>query len=150
MTIIEDTRQQAGKHKLKQAYFDENNIKVVRSKLPCGDYAKLTDLSTIIDTKKDIQEVIGNVTTQHTRFIKECYFAQENDIKLIYLIEDEKVTCIDDLNSWYNIRLKHSPKATTGKRLAKTLHTISTRHDVEFMFCKKADAGKKIIELLGD
>lgn len=148
MTIIEDTRQQAGKHTLKQQYFESNGIKVIRSKLPCGDYTKMTDLSVIVDTKKDIQEVIGNVTVQHKRFINECYFAQDNNIRLIYLIEDEHIKCISDLNCWYNPRLRHSPRATTGVQLAKILNTIEQRHGVQFMFCKKADTGRVIMEVL--
>ncbi len=149
MTIIEDTRQQAKKHELKHKFFADNGIKVVRSKLPCGDYAKLTDLSVIVDTKKDIQEIIGNVTKDHRRFIEECDFAAENGIKLIFLIEDEKIKRIDDLYGWYNYRLRFSPKATTGKTLAKILRGIEIRHGVMFDFCKKADAGKRIVELLG-
>lgn len=149
MTLIEDTRQQADKHRLKHLYFDSHNIKVIRSKLPVGDYALLTDLSTVVDTKKDLQEVIGNVTKDHKRFIAECDLAKEHGIKLIILIEENKITCIEELYSWYNPRLKHSPKATKGSTLAKILHGIQIRHDVTFEFCKKADAGKKIVELLG-
>lgn len=149
MTLIEDTRQQADKHKLKHLYFDRHNIKVIRSKLPLGDYALLTDLSTVIDTKKDIQEIIENVTKDHKRFIAECDLASENNIRLIILIEDEKVTCVNDLYGWYNYRLKKSPKATRGCTLAKILHGIEVRHEVEFMFCKKTETGKRIVELLG-
>ena len=149
MTIIEDTRQQTGKHNLKQAYFAEHNIKVVRSKLPVGDYANIKDLSVIVDTKKDIQEIIWNVTKQHKRFIAECELAKESDIKLIVLIENKDgVKSISDLYSWYNYRKRYSPKATTGATLAKILQGISTRHSVIFEFCSPADAGAKIIELL--
>ena len=83
MTIIEDTRQQAEKHKLKHRYFADNQIKVVRSKLLVGDYANIKNMSVIVDTKKDIQEIIGNVTNGHKRFVSECDLAYENDIKLI-------------------------------------------------------------------
>lgn len=149
MTIIEDTRQQAEKHKLKHLYFDSHNIKVIRSKLLIGDYTLLTDHSTVIDTKKDIQEIIGNVTKDHKRFVAECDLAMENGIKLIILIEDSKVTCIEDLYSWYNPRLRSSPKATKGCTLAKILHGMKIRHEVDFQFCKKSDTGARIVELLG-
>ena len=59
MTIISDTRQQAGKHTLKEEYFERNGIKVIRSKLPVGDYANIKDLSVVVDTKANIQEVIS-------------------------------------------------------------------------------------------
>ena len=149
MTIIEDTRQQAGKHNFKQSYFETHGIKIVRSKLPVGDYANIKDLSVVIDTKKDIQEIIGNVTKQHARFIAECDLAKENDIQLIVLIENEDgVTQISDLYRWYNMRLRFSPKATTGATLAKILHGIELRHGVHFEFCHPLEAGARIIELL--
>ena len=149
MTIIEDTRQQKNKHLLKEKYFADNDIKVVRSKLPVGDYANIKDLSVIVDTKANIQEVIGNVTQQHKRFVEECELAKESDIKLIIPVENtDGVTCIKDLYRWWNPRLRFSPRATSGKTLAKILHGIEVRHEVEFMFCRPEEAGKKIIELL--
>ena len=149
MTIIEDTRQQSGKHNLKQIYFESHGIKIVRSKLPVGDYANIKDLSVIVDTKKDIQEIISNVTKQHARFIAECDLAKESDIKLIILIENEdNIEKIEDLYTWYNKRLRFSPKATTGRTLAKILHGIQLRHGVQFEFCHPLEAGARIVELL--
>lgn len=149
MTIIEDTRQQSGKHNQKQAYFAAHNIKVIRSKLPVGDYANIKDLSVIVDTKKDIQEIISNVTKQHARFIAECELAKESGIKLIVLIENKDgVSSISDLYKWYNYRKRYSPKATTGATLAKILTGISINHGVTFEFCSPAEAGAKVIELL--
>lgn len=150
MTIIEDTRQQADKHKSKHEYFADNQIKVVRSKLPVGDYAYIKNMSVIVDTKKDIQELIGNVTKGHKRFIAECDLAAQSDIKLIILVENsDGVRCINDLYKWYNKRLAWSKKATTGVTLAKILTGIEYRHGVSFEFCAPEEAGGKIIELLG-
>ena len=150
LTLIEDTRQQAKKHAQKHIYFADNGIKVVRSKLPCGDYANIKDMSVIIDTKRDIQELIGNVTKGHKRFVRECELAKEADIRLIILVENEdNVSCIDDLYKWYNRRLRISPRATTGPTLAKILTGIEYRHGVKFMFCRPAESGKRIIDLLG-
>ena len=149
MIIIEDTRQQSGKHNQKQAYFAAHSIKVIRSKLPVGDYANIKDLSVIVDTKKDIQEIISNVTKQHARFIAECELAKESGIKLIVLIENKDgVSSISDLYKWYNYRKRYSPKATTGATLAKILTGISINHGVTFEFCSPAEAGAKVIELL--
>lgn len=60
-TIVEDTRNKPGKHDLKGSYFKAHNLNVIRSKLVCGDYAVLTDLSTVVDSKESIQEVIGDI-----------------------------------------------------------------------------------------
>lgn len=149
MTLIEDTRQQRGKHELKHEYFEKHGIKVVRSKLPFGDYANIKNMSVIIDTKANIQEIIGNVTQQHKRFIAECDAAVNADIKLIFLIENmDGITQVSDLYRWYNPRLKFSPKATTGRTLAKILHGIEVRHGVSFVFCTPLESGAKILELL--
>lgn len=149
MTLIEDTRQQKDKHLIKHKYFADNDIKVVRSKLPVGDYANMKNMSVIVDTKKDIQEIIGNVTKGHKRFVTECDLAADNDIQLVILIENKDgITCIGELEGWYNYRLKWSPKATTGEMLAKILHGMEVRHGVKFEFCHPDDAGRKVIELL--
>jgi ribosome-associated protein len=149
MTLIEDTRQQSGKHTLKQEYFERNGIKVVRSKLPVGDYANIKNLSVVVDTKKDIQEVIANVTQQHKRFIAECELAKESGIKLIILVENEDgVTKINDLYRWWNPRTRFSPRATSGRTLAKILTGIEYRHGVTFRFCRPEEAGRVILELL--
>ena len=126
MILIEDTRQVVGKHKLKNEYFKKMGIEVVRSKLLFGDYQNPQNPSIAIDTKKDIQE-------------------------LIILIQDEKVTCINDLYTWYNWRLKKSPKATKGSTLAKMLYTIEHNtedYSCQFIFTKKSECGAKILEIL--
>lgn len=151
MILIEDTRQVVGKHKLKNEYFEKMGIEVVRSKLLFGDYQNPQNSSIAIDTKKDIQELIIDVTKDHERFKRELQLAKKCGAKLIILIEDEQVTCINDLYTWYNWRLKKSPKATKGSTLAKMLYTIENNtedYNCQFIFTKKSECGAKIIELL--
>lgn len=151
MILIEDTRQVVGKHKLKNEYFEKMGIEVVRSKLLFGDYQNPQNPSIAIDTKKDIQELIGDLTKDHERFKRELQLAKKCGAKLIILIEDEKVTCINDLYTWYNWRLKKSPKATKGSTLAKMLYTIENNtedYNCQFAFTKKSECGAKIIDLL--
>lgn len=151
MILFCDTRQQKGKHKLKEEYFESQGIEIIRTKLPYGDYATPQNPSIAIDTKKDIQELIIDVTKDHERFKRELQLAKKCGAKLIILIEDEKVTCINDLYTWYNWRLKNSPKATKGSTLAKMLYTIEHNtedYNCQFIFTKKSECGAKIIELL--
>lgn len=151
MILIEDTRQVVGKHKLKNEYFEKMGIEVVRSKLLFGDYQNPQNPSIAIDTKKDIQELIGDLTKDHERFKRELQLAKKCGAKLIILIEDEKVTCINDLYTWYNWRLKKSPKATKGSTLAKMLYTIEHNtedYNCQFIFTKKSECGAKILEIL--
>ena len=84
--IIEDSRQQNGKHELKNEYFQKNNIRVLRSKLPFGDYALIDNMSVIVDSKKDMMEIEGNLTKQHTRFRNEIINANDMGIGLVILI----------------------------------------------------------------
>lgn len=170
MIILCDTRQQAGKHKTKDKYFADHGIEVRRTKLYVGDYTLPTNQSVCIDTKKDIQELIGDICGKsHERFRDECIRAQEAGVKLIILVENEAgyvdrkqtvynkvVRSIDDLFSWVNPRLfiwkngkQKYPNATKGSVLAKCCITMSQKYNVEFMFCTPKESAEKIVELLG-
>lgn len=52
MILFCDTRQQKGKHKLKEEYFESQEIEIIRTKLPYGDYATPENSKIAIDTKK--------------------------------------------------------------------------------------------------
>ena len=59
--ILEDSRQQEKKHETKHEYFRTHGIHWNRTALYCGDYTLPTNQSVCIDTKKDIQELIGDI-----------------------------------------------------------------------------------------
>ena len=61
MIILEDSRQQESKHKIKHKWCLEHGVHWNRSALQCGDYQLPRDGSVAIDTKKDIQELIGDI-----------------------------------------------------------------------------------------
>lgn len=144
--IMMDTREQAGKHEHVIKWFNDNEYKIVRSKLFCGDYTFLNNQTICIDTKKDILEICQNVCQSHERFIREIQRANENGIKLYFLIQDEKITKLEELPKWYNPRKRFSPKATSGKQLYGILKTIQERYNTKFYFCTNEECGKKIIE----
>lgn len=193
MMLIEDKGQKEGQHILKNRYFKNNEIEVLRAPLPVGDYIIASDkvvdvihrksarnmelkkmdfLGTYdvsVDTKKDMQEIVGNICGKaHPRFRDECILAQNNGIKLYVLVENtDKVHSIDDVFRWKNPRLHrynkiaymHNagkwlntalPKAkpTSGETLAKAMLTMQLKYGVEFVFCRPEDAGAKVIELL--
>ena len=115
--LLEDSRQQDGKHDAKERWFKEHGIEVRRTKLYVGDYTLPTDQSVCIDTKKDIQELVSDICgKQHERFRNECIRAQEAGIKLIVLVENKgghirdnviqpTITKLEDLYKWKNPRL---------------------------------------------
>ena len=61
MILIEDTRQQRLKHNIKRDFFRSKGIILRKEALDCGDYTLINDRSIVVDTKKDIQELIGDI-----------------------------------------------------------------------------------------
>lgn len=173
MILLEDTRQQTGKHDAKHEYFNNHGIEICRQALFVGDYTLPTNQTICIDTKKDLQEVVMDICgTQHERFRDECIRAKRAGIKLIVLIEEDQtdengryvVNELKDVRNWKNPRrqimvrkcidgvwkrVPKYPNATTGFVLMKAMYTMQLRYGVEFLFCRKKDAGKRILELLG-
>ena len=170
MIILEDTRNESGKHKIKNQYFERMGITVNRTKLYCGDYTLPTNQEICIDTKKDIAELVSDICgKQHIRFRDECIRAKESGIKLIILVEnrggylDKKCTIynptiydLESLHNWKNPRAfitrggrQVYPTATKGIVLQKACMTMQLKYGVEFQFCKPEQSGRRILELLG-
>lgn len=147
MKLIEDSRQQLGKHELKHKYFDLHHHTFIRSKLAFGDYA--LPPAAAVDTKASLQEIAGNMcgaVKERRRFREECKLAQDLGSKLIILIEDSRVQNVSDLYG-KTIWLM-SKQMVKGDQLAKAMVTMHERYGVDFMFCKPEDAGETIIKLL--
>ena len=149
MTIQIDSREHKWELARIQRQLTALGCKTIVSKLYVGDYQSLDNPRLVIDRKKDLLELCGNVTQQHERFQRELIKAQEAGIRLIILIEHGgDIQSLEDVYVWDNPRLLQSPKATTGKGLYKSLCTIRNRYNVRFEFCTKQETGKKIMELL--
>lgn len=169
MILLCDSRQKVGKHDLKHRYFMENGIELRVTKLYVGDYTLPTNQSVCVDTKKDLQECVLDICgAEHERFRDECIRAKEAGIKLYVLVEEDQtddnghfvINSLYDVHKWKNprreIRVKKDgvwvqkyPRATTGVILKKAMITMMYRYGCEFVFCRKKDAGAKILELLG-
>lgn len=149
MTIQIDSREHKWELARIQRQLTALGCKTIVSKLYVGDYQSLDNPRLVIDRKKDLQEICGNVTQQHERFQRELFRAQEAEIQLIILIEHgNDIQSLEDVYFWDNPRLSKSPKATTGKSLYRSLCTIRDRYNVRFEFCTKSETGQKIMELL--
>lgn len=146
MIIQVDSREQKYDHVTR--YFDSQNIKWVRSKCVVGDYINLENPMVVVDRKKDLQEVAGNVCQQHARFVRELELAKELGYKLIVLVEEPNIDRLVDVCSWYNWRRKKNPKAVTGKTLYKIMSTLSDKYGVKWQFTTKEKCGQRIVELL--
>lgn len=192
LIIIEDKGQVENKHIAKHLYFEQNGIYWERYPLPVGDYILYNDAvadviarkqkrgievkkmdflgtyNVCVDTKKDMQEIVGNICgQQHARFRDECILAQNNGIKLYVLIENtDRIKCVEDVFHWQNprmhrynkIKYMHNlgkwqnialPKAppTKGEQLAKAMLSMQLKYGVKFLFCRPDESGKKIVEI---
>lgn len=147
LIIQVDSREQKFDHVTN--YFDSQGIKWVKSKCVVGDYVNLENPMVVVDRKKDLQEVAGNVCQQHERFVRELELAKELGYKMIILVEEPNITSLTKVCSWYNWRRKKNPKAVSGKTLYKIMSTMSTKYNVTWEFTTKANCGKRIVELLG-
>lgn len=150
MVIIEDTRQQSGKHDIKHNWFVTHDISLVRSKLPFGDYAPVPKIS--IDTKRDMDEIAGNICgKEHKRFINECKAARDAGCKLIILVENDLgISDVSQVHTWENPRSIYSDGCIQGPRLQKAMETIQERYGVTFMFCSPEESAQRITELLNE
>ena len=146
--IIEDSRQQAGKHNIKHEWFSAHAVELIRCKLPFGDYAPVPPVS--IDTKNSMDEIAANICgAEHKRFINECKAAKAAGCRLFILVENEcDITDISEVHKWINPRVIYSPKCVQGARLQKAMETISERYGVQFLFCTPNESAKKIMEIL--
>lgn len=151
MVIQIDSREHKWELARIQRQLTAAGCKTIVSKLYVGDYQSLDNPRLVIDRKKDLLELCGNVCQQHERFQKELIRAMDAGIQIIILCEHgEEIRRLEDVYFWDNPRLKDSPKATTGESLYKSLMTIKNRYNVRFEFCTKAETGKRIMELLND
>lgn len=147
MILIEDTRNQVGKHKILNNEFNKLGVAVVRNKLYVGDYSRIDDMTTCIDTKKDWVELAGNICgKQHERFRDECLRARDAQIRLIILVEEEI-----PIDEWKSPRKRNGGliSHTSNMVLKKAMNTMTEKYGVEFMNCAKTETAKTILKILG-
>ena len=191
--ILVDIAQQAGKHDRKHRDMIQRGYKLFKAPLPVGDYIlcgekakdairrkyerkmpiKKIDLlgtyTVSVDTKRDMQEIYGNICgKEHARFRDECILAQNNNIRLVVLVENcENIRTLQDVANWKNKRylewhringlhkvgmalsrkIPEKPPANSVT-LMKAMITMGMKYGVEFRFCSPLESGQKIIEIL--
>lgn len=100
MIILEDSRQQEKKHEIKHSYFRSVGVHWNRTALYCGDYTLPANQSVCIDTKKDIQELIGDIQVKQMSKtdIKQKVFeiAESNHIGFDLAEKIHHAICDDD------------------------------------------------------
>lgn len=171
--IIEDTRQQAGKHDNIERWMRAHGVEFSpRARaLEFGDYvsedADGNPLSNVaVDTKKDVQELAMDVGRDHARFVRECERARAAGYRLVVLVEEhaDYETDRGRLHRWLGIAcrrcrrcrplagdkcVRYKRRPMTGRQVAAICERMTERHGVTFAFCSRRDTGRRICELLG-
>lgn len=146
MIIIEDTRQQAGKHKKKHDWWQDNGDTLIRCKLPFGDYAFPPAIA--VDTKANLTEIATNMCgsfAEQKRFKNECVRAREAGCMLVFLIE-----CgLDAPKDLFGINIMlGNGREIKGDQLAIAMSTMESRYGCKFEFAKPSKAAQRINEIL--
>jgi hypothetical protein len=162
MTIQVDSREKAHAITRILEHFRASGVKYYISKLYIGDYMNLDNPRVIVDRKQNLDELCGNVCRQHERFRAELIRAQENGIRLIILCEHgHGIKSLDDVLFWRNPRARTKKlingrwvwteqKVMHGDTLYKILCTMQRKYGVSFLFCDKAETGRRIVEILSN
>ncbi len=167
--LIEDTRQQAGKHENKNRWWAAHGIEVVRRKLDFGDYAT-EGSNIIIDTKRSIAEVAMDVGRDHARFARELDRAREAGYRLVILVEvGSPYRSVEGVAGWTSVACQQcdqrrhgycNPRASMGCRkyrrkpmqgpqVARIMQTMAEEHGCVWEFAHPMHSAKRICELLG-
>ena len=168
MYLIQDTREKANKKQEIDKYFKENNIKILRSKLPFGDYCRVDKMNLTIDVKMSALEVFGNLTKDHIRFRNEIKGANDFGIGIVILIEEtDFYATLNTFRQWYRIPIWKSDgwkkvgerKVRTHRKgepmtkvnvdaIVKAMITMQEKYAVIFKFTTKERCGADIINIL--
>lgn len=143
--IVIDSREKKFEHI--QKYFDAHGVEYVfPKKLDEGDYFNTEVPNIVIDRKANLQEVCTNLMRgkeNHTRFANECRRAFKKGLRFIVLVEGTNCRNTADVKNWKSKYSKH-----TGYWLCNEMFRLTMAYQVEWVFCKKNETPKKILELL--
>ena len=150
MILIEDTRQQKGKHNNVHKYCDSQGIEIYPLTLTVGDYmlgevqnGKVVPIGNrAIDTKFALIELAGDLSKDEQALDKKYRKCYEQGIKLIVLIE-EPFGSIQEIANW-----KNPHGFVNGRKLLDKMHRLKMMYGIDFMFCDKKRTGETLIKLL--
>ena len=144
-------------------YFFKVRQPFIIAKVDAGDYCYDYNEengeypSVVVDTKKDMMEVITNLTKGHERFRKEILRANEHNCKLVVLIR-EPLARLESVKYYKPRRYsKNFPVASLrGKPMSnanmetiyKVMYSMKQKYNLDWQFCDKEDAGRKILQIL--
>lgn len=150
MILIEDTRQQKGKHNNVRKYCESQGIEIYPLTLTVGDYmlgevqnGSVVPIGKIsVDTKQSLVECAMDLSKDEQALNKKYRKCYEQGIQLIVLIEEP-------MNSIYEVARWHNPHGNVnGRKLLDKMHRLTMMYGVQFLFCDKKHTGEMLIKLL--
>lgn len=143
--ILCDTREKKNQHIL--SYFDRMGIPYRITALRTADYLDDSNPGIAVDRKRNLDELASNLCTKDdSRFWREIRRSMDERMKLIVLCEHgSTVKTINDVPMW---RSRYS--RIIGSLLQKKMLQVHISYGVEFLFCSKAETGRRIVEILGN
>ena len=126
------------------AYLERHTIPYTVRKLDVGDYM-LEGGFVSVDRKQGLEEVAKNLLNpaDKKRFWNEVRLAHRLGIKLVVLVEDSKHKAPGEILGW---RSAYSP--VTGFAVFRQMERLRHCYGVEFVFCPKRSAARRILEIL--
>lgn len=165
-TLLVDTREKKWDHV--RDGFDRLGVVYDRSKLYVGDYAWADRQNVVVDRKQGMSEVYTNLIQQHSRFKDECQRAKDAGVRLVVLVEEEKITSLDDVPHWTNPRATNwymlhnahknghllyrdipAKPPVPSSTLAAIMRSMADKYGIEWRFCGKAKVAETIMEVIG-
>lgn len=138
--IYIDSREKENRH-IKE-WFDEQGVMYTGPvALKYGDYAaERTTPKVVVERKAHWLELANNLGKHHERFRNELLRARDCGARVVVLVEDDK-----PVERWSSPRTK-----MTGVQMAKIMATMANKYPVEWRRCRKEDAAKIIMKILGE
>ena len=143
--IIVDSREKKWDHI--REYFEQNGVEYTVHKLDTGDYLNTNNSGIVIDRKANLQELCTNLSKGDgniMRFTREAARAKEHGFRFIVLIESTNCRNVKDVCQWTSKYSHHS-----GRWLNDRMFNLTISYGVEWMFCRKSETAKRILEELG-
>lgn len=139
---IFDTREKKNGH-IKQ-YFDRHGIEYRVEALKVGDYMMEGGRITV-DRKASLEEISGNLLNpaDKRRFWAEVRRAYTKRLRLVVLVETNKIKKLEDLRQWHSA---YTP--VSGSALIREMKRLQNAYGVRFEFCPRVSAARRIMEIL--
>lgn len=151
MVVIVDTREDRNKPIIQ--YLQKKKIPMIFRKLDFGDYSCMIkkdeelglpfditlEKNIVIECKKNLEEISGNLTTSRERFENEFIRAKENGCDIHMIIEN---------GSWEDIQ-NHNYNTKFGeKSFYNSLLSFQKKYDIKIHFVPSDLSGLHILRIL--